>query len=535
MRTAYVVATLIAIAAAPLAGMDSHIVGPRALGMGGAGTAATDDQTAAYWNPGMYGFFSRTGEEDARLPADPNYVGRKDWGVGIADVGVQVEVRGQLADMLQQIADVDVGKLSSLGTTDPSPDDLKAAVATLNLIETFAPNRDTVNLATNAGILNMRFGHFGIGFRQFAEGIVSVADLDKTSIGFGTDTITNIAQEINNPSIAPDGWSASYQPTLITGSAAANLDAALIAAGVVTSAARDEAISKLDYAANQAGLSSSEIAALSAVDGALYNSILASANAAASIEDNTTAAFTAGFTVAEVPLSYGYAINDHIAVGGNLKLMIGRVAAAKVRLVDDTDELSDLLKDSFDEAKQTVTAGVDLGIVARTSWGQVGLTGRNLNAPVLKGGTYTDASGGTFTVDDVTLDPQVALGVAVYPWETLCLTADVDLIENVTTIRSTTKSTLPAGVDRTLKVEYATQRLGGGVEWNALRFLALRAGVSRDLSEDELGTILHGGVGLNLWAMRLDLAGAMSTDTVTVDGQDYPRSFNVGAGLAVDF
>lgn len=535
MRTASVVATLLTLATGPLGAMDSHIVGPRALGMGGAGTAAADDHAAAYYNPGLYGFFSRSGEDGERLAADPNHLGRKDWGAGLIDVGIQVEVRGQLADMVEQIADVDLEKFSDLGSVDPGPDDLKAAIATLNLIESFTPERDTVTFAMNAGALNMRFGHFGIGFRLFGEGLVSLADLDQGNVGFGTDSaLTNIAQEINNAAVQPDGWTSGHQTTLITGGSAASLEAAMIAAGVTDAAERSEAISKLDYAAGQAGLSQEQVAAMSEVGGALYNALLNS-DGSSSIEDNTTAAFAAGFTVAEVPVSYGYAINDHLSVGGSVKLMIGKVAATKVRLVSDTSEISSLLQDAFDGAEQTVTAGIDLGMAVRNSWGQAGLTVRNLNAPVLKGGTYQDADGGDFEVDDVTLDPQVSLGVALYPWETLCLTADMDLTENITTLQTTTRSDLPAGVDRTLKVEYGTQRLGGGVEWNVLRFLALRGGMSRDLAEDEVGTVLHAGVGLNLWAMRFDIAGAMSTDTVTVDGEEYPRSFNVGAGLTIDF
>jgi hypothetical protein len=535
MRATCIVTTLLAIATAPLVGMDSHIVGPRALGMGGAGTAAADDQTAAYWNPGLYGFFSRTGENDERLPADPNYLGRKNWGIGLADVGAQVEMRGKLANLVEQVANVDLANFSDFGSTNPGPDDLKAAVATLSMIENFLPKRDTIVMQMNLGVMGMRFGHFGIGYRQFAEGLVSLADLDRTSIGFGTDSaVTNLAEEINNPAMTPSGWTSSYTPTLITGDAATNVLDAFNTIGAFGSDA-DDALSKLDYAAKQAGLSASDIAAMTASDGALIAAILASANAADSFENNTTAVFTAGYTVAEIPLTYGYAINDNVAVGGNLKLMIGRVAAAKARLVSDTSQVADLLQSAFDNAEQTVTAGLDLGIAVRNSWAQVGLTARNLNRPVLKGGLYRDADGGTFEVDDVTLDPQVALGVAVYPWETLCLTADVDLTENITTIATTTHAAVPAGVDPTLKVEYATRRVGGGVEWNVLRFLALRAGMSRDLAESESGNVYHAGLGLNFWAMRFDLAGAMSTETVTVDGTDYPRSFNAGAGLTIDF
>lgn len=536
MRHIATAATLLSLAAAPLCAMDAHIVGPRALGMGGAGTAAADDHAAAYWNPGMYGFFARTGEEGARLDADPNHVGRKSWGLGLVDGGVQVDVRGELANLIEVASSIDLGGLSDLGGSGGGGDDLKAAMAALAMIERFAPDKDTVTFAANVGAANLRVGRFGIGLRVFSEGVAALADLDRVNVGLGTDSLlTDIAQEINSPGLTPSGWSASHAPALITGTAAANLDAAMATAGVADPFEREMAISRLDYAAAQAGVSQAAIDAMSAVGGSLYNALLSSADPGSSFSDNATAAFTAGYSVAEVPLTYGHPINDHLAVGGSLKLMVGKVAAAKTRLVADDVDLAELLRDSLDGAQQTVTAGLDLGVVLRCSWAQVGLTARNLNSPVLRGGVYTDADGGAFEVDDVVLEPQLSLGVALYPWETLCLAADYDLLECRTVFKTTNRAALPAGVDRTLKAEYATQRLGGGVEWNVLRFLALRGGVSTDLAESDAGMMLHGGVGLNLWALRLDLAGAVSTETVTVDGEEYPRSAGVSLGLAIDF
>lgn len=116
MRLPLSTSLLAVVVAAPLAGMDSHSVGPRAMGMGGAGTAVADDHTAQYYNPAMFGFFSRTGEEGARLDADPNYIGRKDWGLGLVDATVELDIRGSLANYVQQIADVDFDRLSNLGS-----------------------------------------------------------------------------------------------------------------------------------------------------------------------------------------------------------------------------------------------------------------------------------------------------------------------------------------------------------------------------------------------------------------------------------
>lgn len=529
--------TLLAMAASPLAplmAMDSFTVGPRALGMGGAGTAVSDDHTAQFYNPAMFGFFSRSGEDGAKLAADPNSIGRKDWGLGIVDLTGEVELHGRLADYTERLSGVDIARLSNLGTGSVQQDDLKTVMTAVAMLGRFAPDKDTVLFRANAGVLDLRVLHVGIGFRQFAEGVVSLADLDRTNVGFGTQTVLNVAQDINQ--VSPSGWTAGYTPSLITGTAATNVLNAFAAAGAGALAAQ-EALSKLDYAANQAGLTQADIDALAATGGLLIDAIAGSGlNASTSIENNTTAAFTAGYTVAELPITFGYAINDNISVGGNAKLMVGRVAAAKVRLLSDTSDISQLMKDSIKDGTQTVTAGVDLGLAVRGGFWQLGLDARNLNSPVLKGGTFTDNDGKSFRVDDVTLDPQVRVGAALFPFETLCLTADLDVTRNTTTIATTSDRTdLAPGTPRTLKVEYSSQMASAGIEWNAFRFLALRAGVSRDLAESEVGPVVHAGFGVNCWLMRLDIGAAASTETTTVDGKDYPRSVSLSAGLAMDF
>jgi hypothetical protein len=215
--------------ATPLAALDSHVAGPRALGLGGAGTAAADDTPASYYNPALYGFFGRTGEEDAMLASDPNHLGRKDWGVGLVDLGVSAEVRGRLADFVEQLADTDLDRLADLGGASPTAEDLKTAMATLGLIEQFTPARDTIVAATNVGVLNLRIGRFGIGVRQYGEAVVSIADLDRTRIGLGTDTpLIDIGTEITAPSVTPAGWTSGHTPTLLTGGLASNVFNALV-------------------------------------------------------------------------------------------------------------------------------------------------------------------------------------------------------------------------------------------------------------------------------------------------------------------
>ena len=80
-----------------------------------------------------------------------------------------------------------------------------------------------------------------------------------------------------------------------------------------------------------------------------------------------------------------------------------------------------------------------------------------------------------------------------------------------------------------------TRRLGGGIEWNPYRVLALRLGAWKNLAESEQSPVITAGVGLNLWAVRVDLAAASTTEKVDIDGTEVPEQAQVSLGMMVDF
>lgn len=85
-------ATIMATAT-PSGAVEFSIVGPRAMGMGGAGVAVTTDSLATYWNPA--GLAMERGV-DLRVAA-----------------GAQVVDRGDLGDILDEIDDVNLGDSSA--------------------------------------------------------------------------------------------------------------------------------------------------------------------------------------------------------------------------------------------------------------------------------------------------------------------------------------------------------------------------------------------------------------------------------------
>jgi len=122
------------------------------------------------------------------------------------------------------------------------------------------------------------------------------------------------------------------------------------------------------------------------------------------------------------------------------------------------------------------------------------------------------------SVDSVTLKPQAVAGIAFIPFETLTLEVDYDLTEN-----------------ETVATEYKTQNFSAGLEWDAFRSLALRVGTYKNMSESDTGWVYTAGLGLNLWAVRLDVAAAASPDKVEYDGEEVPKLAKVSAQLSVDF
>jgi hypothetical protein len=230
-----------------------------------------------------------------------------------------------------------------------------------------------------------------------------------------------------------------------------------------------------------------------------------------SFNQNTTAVRLYGFGLAEIPVTYGYAIDKNWSVGASAKFMIGRVYGTDMLVFQkNAGGTVDQLRQNFE---QSANLGLDVGVMWRRNMFNAGLVGRNLNAPTFHGPTV-----GTVTYDDYRLSPQVTTGGAFIPFETLSFETDLDLTKGATTMP-----------------DYRTQFFRAGVEWNLLHFLALRGGVYRNLTENDIGWVLTGGFGVNFWLMRIDLGAAAATKKDTFDGKKIPREVRASLQVAVDF
>ena len=245
-----------------------------------------------------------------------------------------------------------------------------------------------------------------------------------------------------------------------------------------------------------------------------------------SIDDNNTTLSVVGFAGGAIPVTYGYPITENWSVGLTGKLLMAEVGARVFRVFDEEleDDLEGELEEVLDETQSTTTFGVDVGAMYRIPNFQFGIAGKNLNSPEFDGPEITfdrivngNPVSETRRIDNITLEPQVTVGAAWIPTKAITLTVEADMLE----------ADAPIG-------NYKEQYIRGGVELD-LALLALRAGAYINNAESDADPVITAGLGLNLWLMRIDLAGAVSTATVTYDGEDIPTAARVSLGIAMDF
>jgi F plasmid transfer operon, TraF, protein len=478
---------------------DSWIVGPRALGMGGTGVAAPEDYVAQYYNPAVFAWFSNGQSDGSRWPSDNQDLQRKTWGAGL-DVTAGARFLGKLGDYLNDVLKINTDTLQRIGqsgATDAS--NLTDLMRAVRAVAVFDPQRDAILADVNAG-MGIRINHFGIGFRTYDQALGQIKNIDKQHIGIDLPGGSTLQAQISN--VVVPGVGAGYTPTNLSSAQQATLLAAL--------GNSQDAVNKIDAAMTQAGISGSEVQ--SVVD--LFSSVTSATNSGLTFGTNDTTFRLVGLSVNEIPISYGYALDEHFAIGGSVKFMVGRVYGLDVPVFSTSaKKIDDYLSDAKNDYQQSMNGGIDLSISTRWSMFQAGLIGRNLNAPSFKGPTVNGV-----TFDDIRVEPSAAAGIAFIPWETVTLAADLDLTQAQTALEA-----------------YKVQRASVGLEWNILHTLALRGGLSKNIAETDDPALVSAGVGLNLYALRVDVAGQAAAKTITYDGKDYPQEARASLAVATDW
>ncbi len=187
-----------------------------------------------------------------------------------------------------------------------------------------------------------------------------------------------------------------------------------------------------------------------------------------------------GLEARQAAFSYAYAFADKMfSIGVTGKIIQGAAYAGGVSVQGGQDVD---LTENFGKAKISTTYGIDVGAIYRpSSWLRFGVVAKDLNQPEF------DAPGG----GKYKLNPQVRGGMAVNPWSTLTLTADVDATSNRTFVPGQKSQVLSLGAEQTILSE----------------FLSLRVGAFKNMQDAASPFTPTAGIGLRIFALRVDVGG----------------------------
>lgn len=477
------------------------IVGPRALGMGGAGVAVANDATASYWNPAAFGFFKNK---------DGGDYGKRKWSA-VLDGGIGVQVHEDLGDELDKIFQID---FDNLNTGQIAAQDVSSFLELINDLKSFDSNENRALTISMHGGMRTQFGRFGIGGYAFSD-ISARGDLDLVNVApvsvseSGVDVIGQFAStsNFNSGSSVPSGdyyFSSTEKQSLISEISSMS--------GWDTTTATNF-VQAVDYGLSQAEASGATIPSDVADLTTSVAQVASDAETGGSLANNTSRLLFKGIALGEFPITYGHPVTDDFAVGASLKYMKARVYNTAVTIFDT--DFGDALSAAKDDYVDSSNFGVDVGALYRFGDNlRIGIVGRNINSPKFDMNQLLPGD-----EDNIEEKMQVRAGIAYKPLNFVTLALDYDVTENDTTISDS----------------YKSRNIAGGVELNVLRIVQLRAGAYKNIAESDIGLVYTAGLGVNLWAVNVDFGASLSPETTSVDGNDIPKEFKAALALSALF
>lgn len=187
-----------------------------------------------------------------------------------------------------------------------------------------------------------------------------------------------------------------------------------------------------------------------------------------------------GLEARQAAFSYAYAFADKtFAIGVTAKAIQGAAYAGSATVTGGQDVT---LTDNLGKAKISTAFAVDVGAIYRpASWLRLGVVAKDITQPEF------DAPDGT----KFKMLPQVRGGVAVNPYSSLTLTADMDITSNKTFVPGIKSQILAVGAEQTILNE----------------FLSLRVGAFKNVQDAAATITPTAGIGLRIFALRVDVGG----------------------------
>jgi hypothetical protein len=236
--------------------------------------------------------------------------------------------------------------------------------------------------------------------------------------------------------------------------------------------------------------------------------------------DNDTFLRWRGATIDEFPLTVGLPLLPRLFVGANLKWMEATTYFQELRVFGREKGVG--LADYDRDEGSDNDVGIDLGLLYRRPTWRAGLLARDVNSPSFD---YPRSDGRSH--GELILRPQVRAGVAWLPWRRLLLAADLDLTNN--------HSLIPHSASRIAST---------GLEYTPWSWLALRLGLLHDLEQDATGG--SAGFGVQWAGLAVDVGAAVNfndtkihedlvPDNFLLNDQTVPSDFALDAGLSYAF
>lgn len=187
-----------------------------------------------------------------------------------------------------------------------------------------------------------------------------------------------------------------------------------------------------------------------------------------------------GLEARQLAFSYAYAFSDKtFAIGITAKVIQGASYNGSTDLQSGSGVST---TDHFGKPTISTTYGIDIGAIYRpSSLIRFGIVAKDINTP-----TFDAAGGG-----ELKLDPQVRAGVAMNPYSSLTLTADVDVTSNKTFVPGVKNQLLSLGLEQTILSE----------------FLSFRIGTFKNMQDASSPFVPTAGLGLRWFAFRADAGG----------------------------
>ncbi|MEK7235817.1 MAG: conjugal transfer protein TraF [Nitrospirota bacterium] len=187
-----------------------------------------------------------------------------------------------------------------------------------------------------------------------------------------------------------------------------------------------------------------------------------------------------GLEARQVAFSYAHAFADKtFSFGVTGKIIQGAAYSGSTTLTGGTDVS---VTDNFGKSTLSTAFGIDMGAIYRpSSWLRFGVVAKDINQP-----TFNAPGGG-----ELKLGPQVRGGVAVNPYSSLTVTADVDATANKTFVPGVKSQVLSLGAEQTVLSE----------------FLSFRLGAFKNMKDANTPFTPTAGLGLRIFAFRMDVGG----------------------------